>query len=376
MNGYRCDPLSSVISDANGWNGRRMASAHGRCGGTLQSSPFPAPSQLDSPDRGATVDETLELPHHARERRPRIDYVVVAYRSERHLGACLDAIEADRPDDSSVIVVDNASPDGSADVARGHRSRPRVIVSPTNLGFGGGCNLALEASSAEFIFLVNPDATLTRGATEGLMASIRADSLSAVAGPRIEDPAGDFRAASAGFEPSLRSALGHFWLLARLPLIGRSFPPLQLPFGSQAQAVDWVSGAAFMVQSDAFREVGGFDPSIFLYMEDVDLCRRLRGIGRTIRYEPSVAVKHELGGSQGTEQAERWFTAFHRYLALSHGNAYARACSAVVAIGLGPRAAVLGFRDPARGRRLARAAWTAAGLAVRIRSQAEGPAGA
>lgn len=288
----------------------------------------------------------------------------MAYRSERHLGACLDAIEADRPDGASVIVVDNASPDGSADVARHHPSHPRLLVSPRNLGFGGACNLALDASSADLLFFVNPDARLARGATAGLIVAIEADPAVAAVGPRIDDRAGDLRAASAGFEPSLRSVLGHFLLLARLPWIGRFFPPLQLPFGSPAQLVEWVGGAALLVRSDAFRGIGGFDPSMFLYMEDVDLCRRLRSTGRTIRYEPGVVVEHDLGGSQGTEQAARWFAAFHRYLARQRGATYARLASALAAVGLGLRAVLLVIRRPVHGRRLARAARTAAGLAV------------
>lgn len=293
-----------------------------------------------------------------------VDYIVVAYRSEQHLSACLDAIAADRPDGSSVIVVDNASPDGSGNVARHHPSHPQVLVSPRNLGFGGACNLSLDASTAAMLFFVNPDARLTRGATARLIAAFEADPAVAAVGPRIDDPAGELQAASAGFEPTLRSILGHFLLLARLPGVGSLFPPLQLPGGSPAQAVDWIGGAALMVRSEAFRSVGGFDPSIFLYMEDVDLCRRLRATGRTIRYEPRVAVEHELGGSQGSEQSSRWFAAFHRYVALQHGEPYARVASALAAIGLGFRAAVLALPKPAHGRRLARAARTAAGLAL------------
>jgi GT2 family glycosyltransferase len=120
-----------------------------------------------------------------------------------------------------------------------------------------------------------------------------------------------------------------------------------------------------MVRRAAFSEVGGFDPSIFLYMEDVDLCRRLRATGWRVRYEPGVSVEHDVGGSQGTDQAERWFVAFHQYVVRRRGSRYARATSALAAVGLGVRALVLGFRRPAHARRLARAARTAAILAVR-----------
>ena len=326
--------------------------------------PGDVPTESMTATSGGTVAEVRTLPDDGDARPRHVDYVVVAYRSERHLGSCLDAIDADRPDGASVIVVDNASPDDSADVARRHPSHPRLLVSPRNLGFGGACNLALDVSHADLLFFVNPDARLAVGTTAGLIAAIEADPAVAAVGPRIHDPAEDLRAAAAGFEPSLRSVLGHFLLLARMPWIGRFFPPLQLPFGSPAQPVDWVGGTALMVRSDAFRSVSGFDPSIFLYMEDVDLCRRLRATGGTIRYEPGVAVEHDLGGSQGTEQAERWFAAFHRYLARQRGARYARLASGLAAAGLGLRAVLLVLRKPGHSRRLARAARTAASLAV------------
>jgi N-acetylglucosaminyl-diphospho-decaprenol L-rhamnosyltransferase len=299
-------------------------------------------------------------------RPPSIDYVVVAFRSERHLGSCLNAIAADRPEGAGIIVVDNASPDDGAGVAEGHASRPRLVRSDRNLGFGGACNLAVETSSADLVFFVNPDARLRRGASARLVAVMAADPAIAAAGPRIVDPAGQLSAASAGFEPSWRSALGHFLLFARIPVIGGFFPPLQLPPGRPAQTVDWVSGAAMMVRVDDFRNLGGFDASIFLYMEDVDLCRRLRGLGREIRYEASVEVEHDLGGSQGTEQSRRWYEAFHEYIARRRGSAYARAVSVLAALGLGLRAVALSRRRPAHARRLAIAARTAAGRALAL----------
>ncbi|MEW5991775.1 MAG: glycosyltransferase family 2 protein [Chloroflexota bacterium] len=304
------------------------------------------------------------MPDSDAPRPPSVDYVVVAFRSERHLGPCLDAIEADRPPHSSVIVVDNASPDGSAELARGHPTRPRLLDSGRNLGFGGGCNLGARASSADLLFFVNPDARLRPGATTRLAAAIWGEAQVAVAGPRISDSGGTLRAASAGHEPTLRSILGHFVFFARIPGLGRFFPPLQLPNGAPAQSVDWVGGAALMVRNDAFMSVDGFDESIFLYMEDVDLCRRLRAAHWLVRYVPSASADHDLGGSQGAEQADRWYLAFHAYLVRHHGAQYARLASAVSAIGLAMRAALIIVSRPRHGRRLARAARTALGLAV------------
>jgi len=115
-----------------------------------------------------------------------------------------------------------------------------------------------------------------------------------------------------------------------------------------------------VVRTADFRRVGGFDPSMFLYMEDVDLCRRLREAGSAVLYEPAVVVAHDMGGSQGDEQPARWYRAFHAYVARRHGKPYARLVSTIAFLGLGLRAALLAIKDRRRARRLARAALTAA----------------
>jgi N-acetylglucosaminyl-diphospho-decaprenol L-rhamnosyltransferase len=302
---------------------------------------------------------------------PRVDVVVVAYRSGRHLASCLDAIAADRPTGAGIIVVDNASPDESGRIARDHPSRPRVIESDRNIGFGGGCNLGAQSSSAEFLFFLNPDARLRRGAIRALLDALAANPSVAAIGPRITAGDGSLAAASAGFHPSLRSAIGHFLFLGRVPLLRSLFPPLQLPPAAPAQHVDWIGGAATMIRASDFHDVGGFDASFFVYMEDVDLCRRLRARGRNILYEPSVVVEHDVGGSQGAEQPATWYRAFHTYLAEQRGTSYARLVSAIAATGLGVRAFVLSARNPKHARSLAIAAITAAGLVIQSRS-AEG----
>ena len=286
--------------------------------------------------------------------------MIVAWRSAADLPACLDSIAADRAPGDGILVVDNGSPDSSGAVAARHPSAPSIIRSDRNLGFGGGCNLAISASTADLVFLVNPDARLRPGATDGLVAALGAEPMVVAAGPRIEGPGGETGAAAAGFEPSIRSALGHFLLLARVPLLGALVPPLQLPAGRSAQRVDWVSGAALLARRDAIAGVGGFDERLFLYMEDVDLCRRLREAGGVIRYEPAAVADHALGGSQGTDQARRWIDAFGVYVARRHGGPYARAVSAVATLGLGLRAVALVLRGSPEAPRMAIAARAAA----------------
>jgi GT2 family glycosyltransferase len=287
----------------------------------------------------------------------------VAYRSEGHLVGCLDAIAADRPECSQIIVVDNASPDASARVAEQHPSRPRIVRSGENLGFGRGCNLGVEAVDCDYVLFVNPDARLHAGASAELLA-VFADETVAATGAQIIGARGELKAASAGFEPSIRSAIGHFLLLGRLPYLGSVFPPFQLPFGRAEGAVDWIGGASMMVRTEAFRAVGGFDPSIFLYSEDFDLCRRLREEGWRIWYRPSAVVEHDIGGSQGSDQPSRWWVALHEYVGRQQGYGRARIVSVIAAVGLGMRALALTPRSTGRARLLATAAATALLCAV------------
>jgi N-acetylglucosaminyl-diphospho-decaprenol L-rhamnosyltransferase len=286
----------------------------------------------------------------------RLDFVVVAYRSSAELIGCLDSISADAPPGSATIVVDNASPDDSATVARSHPLRPRIVTSTKNLGFGGGCNLGAHASRADGLFFLNPDARLTPGATALLLAALLADPGLGAIGPRVVDPTGQSRSASAGAEPSLSSSVGHFLGLGRVPGARRLFRPASLADGRVRSRPDWVSGAAMLVRREAFEAVGGFDDRFFMYMEDVDLCRRLRARGWAIAYEPGAIVEHVMGHSQSADQTVRWYTAYHLYVAAHQGSLRARAASLVAGLGMGLRAVACRGRRPTNSARMARGA--------------------
>jgi N-acetylglucosaminyl-diphospho-decaprenol L-rhamnosyltransferase len=279
-------------------------------------------------------------------------YLIVAYRSESDLPACLGALEVDRPEDATIIVVDNASPDGSADVSRRHVSRPEVVVSARNLGFGGGCNLGVVATAADTIFLVNPDARVLPGATALLRQALADDPRLGAVAPKIIDPAAEYRSTSGGAEPTLRSLIGHYLLLGRVPWVRRFFRPFHLADPNVAGNVDWVSGGAMMLRRAAYDTVGGFDERWFMYMEDVDLCRRIRVAGWTVGYVPDAVVEHAIGGSQGPDQPGRWIVALDRYLRLNRGGFQARLCAAVVAVGLGVRWIAYRYTRPANARRV------------------------
>jgi GT2 family glycosyltransferase len=294
----------------------------------------------------------------------RLEFVVVAYRSSGELAGCLDSIASDAPAGSTVVVVDNASPDDSAVVAGSHPLQPRIVASAKNLGFGGGCNLGAQGSAAEALFFLNPDARLKPGATALLVAAMEADASLGVVAPRVIDPTGESRAASAGAEPSLRSSIGHFLALGRVPGVRPLFRPVYLADGRVRSRPDWVSGAAMLVRKTAYDAVGGFDERIFMYMEDVDLCRRLRAEGWAVGYEPEAVVEHVMGHSQSADQPIRWYRAYHTYIAAHRGSLRARAASLVASVGLGLRAVAYRRARPVNSTRMARSARAALRCAI------------
>lgn len=294
-----------------------------------------------------------------------VDVVIVTYNSAQTLAGCLDSVQRALTDrQGRVIVVDNASGDESAKIASTHPLRPLVIVSESNQGFALACNLGFRYGCSPTVLFLNPDASLEAGALSTLIEAISADNRLAAVGPRIDDPRGEFSAAAAGYEPTLRSVLGHFLGLARFPWLRHYFRPVQLANPAAAAYVDWVSGGAMLVRREAFEQVGGFAERFFLYMEDVDLCRRLRTAGWKIHYLPSARVTHAIGGSQPHGQVERWYRAFYAYLAERQGEGRARMASAAAALGFAIRWLLYRRRKPRQAVRMREGASIAIRLAL------------
>ena len=180
--------------------------------------------------------------------------VIVAYHSAALLPGCLAAIPAGCP----VIVVDNASPDDSADVALAARRSARVVRAARNLGFGPGANLGFAQVTTEFGLLLNADATLEPGTIAGLIAAARRYPESGLLAPEVIADEGHMQ-------------FGHDLPFRRLR--GSVVEP-------SGDACCWyVGGSAMFLRMSVFRELGGFDPDIFLYFEDDDLCLRVRAAG-------------------------------------------------------------------------------------------------
>jgi len=217
-----------------------------------------------------------------------------------------------------IVVLDNASEDGSADAVRGRFPEVRVIEQARRAGFGANHNTVIRSTKGRYVYVLNEDTTSEDWAFERLAGYLDANPRVAALGPRIVYPDGRHQDSAWRFPTPLVATLG----LLSVGKVG-----VKQSWGIAARRVDWVTGAAVLLRRAALEEVGLFDEGFFLYSEEVDLCARLRQAGWEVRYFPEVAVvHHESQYSAGIPERrinEMWRSR-HRYWRKHHSRAGAR----------------------------------------------------
>ena len=264
---------------------------------------------------------------------PPVSVVIVSFRTP-HLtrNAVMSALSSGVDE---VVVVDNDSRDASLEIlSEIEDPRLKVLINPTNVGFGTGANRAVRESTAPSILFLNSDATATPSACATLLAELDRHAGRCIVGSRLIGSNGEVQR-SAGLLPRPSDltvrALGIHRLAAflrRVPIVGRmtSGSAMAREYDIAIQAtesadVTMVSGACFVIGREAFAEIGGFDERFFLYFEDADLCRRAAAAGMSIRFVPTAEVAH-VGGASSPDDYH--FGAFHarsmrQYLAKWYG---------------------------------------------------------
>ncbi len=219
--------------------------------------------------------------------------VVVNHEAGDVLLECVASLRAEGVAD--VIVVDNASSDGSVSALVAADGAVRLVQTGANLGYGAGANRGIEVATSEFVLVTNPDVAVHAGALAVLVEVLGADPTLAVVGPRILEPDGT-RYPSARRFPSMLDAAGHA-LLGDLVPTNPFTRRYRLGYLDAVDVtdVDWVSGACFLARRRALEELGGFDESYFMYAEDTDLCWRARRGGWGVAYVPDAVVTHLQG---------------------------------------------------------------------------------
>ncbi len=246
----------------------------------------------------------------------KLSIIVVSWNVRDLLEKCLQSIfEQTRNINFEILVVDNGSTDGTAEMILKKFPQVNLIRSTKNLGFAAGNNLALRSvlgsSQSEFILLLNPDTEIINSAIEKMVDLMRREPEAGITGPKLLN-------ADRSLQPSVRRfptfldqlfilfKVTHFWLNSR---VLKHYWATDFDYLETAE-VDQVMGAFFLVRREVFERIGLFDEKFFLWFEEVDFCRRAKQAGYRIIYYPGAEVIHYGGQSfkqRWTLRKQWWF---------------------------------------------------------------------
>lgn len=230
---------------------------------------------------------------------PSIAIVIVTYNVRHEVDACLASLAADpTASRSEIVVVDNASTDGTPEAVRARWPRVRVIDAGGNLGFARGNNVGIRATATQYVLLLNPDTVVPPGAITTLAQALTAHPEAAAVAPRLVDGDG-ITELSFGWSISPVGEL-------KQKVVGALYQRRVAPvvrwverWSRRAGPREWVSGACVLLRRTDLDAVGLLDERFFMYTEDVDLCVSLRARGRSILFLPTAEVLHLRGRSAG-----------------------------------------------------------------------------
>lgn len=221
--------------------------------------------------------------------------VVVNYNAGEHLLNCVTSLTGEGVD--PVVVVDTGSTDGSEQALAALFPDAKWLPTGSNVGYGAAANQGAAVVGTDYVLICNADVVVRTGSIAALARFLDEHPGTAIVGPLIVDANERFYPSARRF-PDLLEAFGH-------GIVGQFWPGN--PFSRRytmaewdhaaSREVDWVSGSCFLARRSAWEAAGGFDASYFMYMEDVDLCWRLRKAGWAVAYEPLAKVTHVQGVS-------------------------------------------------------------------------------
>ncbi len=217
-----------------------------------------------------------------------VSFCVVNTNQRELLVHCLDAIAAERealPFATEVLVLDNASTDGSAGAARRHPTVTEVVALDQRRGKGENDSHLLQRSRGRFCLLLNEDSELRPGATAALHQALTEHPEAGAAGAKLLRPDGRVQPSAWRFPTPSTALVGALFLHKRFTVQSR---------GRKVRRVDWAQSAALLVRREHARDIGWFDPQFFVYSDEVDFCRRLADAGHPTLWVPAAeAVHHE-----------------------------------------------------------------------------------
>lgn len=232
-----------------------------------------------------------------------VSIVIVSYNGRDFLRRCLASVyEHTRDIDFEVVVVDNASQDGTPEMVAAAFPQVTLLRRATNAGFARGVNEGIRAARGETFFLLNPDAELIDNVLPAMLAYLREHPDVGILAPKLLDAGGTLQLSCRAFPGFSTALFNRYSLLTRLfrkNPASRRYLMTDFDHSSVAD-VDWASGACWLLSRSAYERIGTLDEGYFWSIEDVDYCQRAQRAGLRVVYFPQVAVRHHIGGSAGT----------------------------------------------------------------------------
>lgn len=224
-------------------------------------------------------------------------FIIVNYKSEQCILNCLASIydKVSSLAGFEIIVVNN---DKEEKLEKVVESYPEVKIVPSgeNIGFGAANNLGAQLASREYLVFLNPDVEILSADIGTVLEEFRKNESLGAIGSRLITPEGKVQKWCTGREINLLD-------LARNNL---GFPRSRKIWKSKVKTeTDWVAGTAFFIPKKLFNEMGGFDENFFMYFEDIDLCKRIRSLGKKILYFPEFCVRHRSGESYRDKKTQK-----------------------------------------------------------------------
>lgn len=280
--------------------------------------------------------------------RHELAVVVVNYNAGVYLARCIASVfEAAGGLSLDVVVVDNASRDGSARIAKEEQPRMRLIENATNRGLSAAWNQGAAHAGAPWILFLNPDTEIWSGdlATIVKVGQSRLDV--GLLGPLVRNADGTIYESGRVF-PTVGQAVGHAFLGSLAPAnpYTRSYKQTDWDRRTERE-VDWVSGACLLLRRSAFEAIGGFDEGFWLYGEELDLCTRLRDAGWKVLYTPELEILHEGAVSTGRSRRTHLMhsSSIYRYYRKHRAPGWRRLTLPAAWIALRARAELVAMRD-------------------------------
>lgn len=240
-----------------------------------------------------------------------VSVIIVNWNTKELLSNCINSIQEKTAGVSyEIIIVDNNSADGSAEMIKMEFPHCKLVASNKNNGFSRGNNLGIHEAIGRYIFFLNPDTILVTNALNGMFKLMESNQSVGAVGCKLLNRDGSIQFICARTFPTLFNQFSYYMMFNRLFPKSKRFTNVELGYWDHKESmeIDCLSGACIFAKKSIIDKIEGFDDSFFMYAEDVDLCYRIKQEGWKLYYLASEEIYH-LGGASSKKQSHRYFSA-------------------------------------------------------------------